>query len=636
MIQEHHLYFPNSVSVKPFWSVDNGVHWYEFTNGPFDPITAHVIDRWQYGTGNYNPSIDPNPPEGEDIFIDITPDIPLYNHNLIIKLELFGVDPDDTHGGVTINYMYLKYQLSPTSGRTVRQLLANDTYTSSISQVFIINGIIDRYINHILGDLSFSSAYPVDLNTDYVYGYLEASDINAKIPFIKFPYMDGLTAIQDIIKYGSALKFLQSLSGYHWMVDPDANLLIAPVNNHTVAGIDVSHLVSSKWVLKPYPSGSIKVKEDMVTQAFKQELPIANYVLVAGKYQFPLDDSVCESTVGWIVQTSRSVHAVYDDKVVGAVSINLKGFYTPPLPIENNFAYPLPVDLDFTKLMGENTTPSIFFWMKVGGYTEKYEFRLYWDDDDGGLVDRDNYISCPFTGMETNVWVSKDFSIPNTIYMNNFKGWSLHSLHGTKNWSDIPTLKYLGITFTSSFIAVAPTDVWIDGLVIGGVCIFGAYDSTNITANGCRIITIKNSFANTQHLTLLNNTDPLALEVVYELQRHRKLRMTGEIKIPLDPIYKSGQQVYVYAEYDPLTTTYKISKWFRINKAIHDFDAIGAYTTLSLTDDLECSIPVDTNDAYTVTMRAFNPDFQSRTHGSLKSAGDFDLGLVPITKDYPS
>ena len=55
---------------------------------------------------------------------------------------------------------------------------------------------------------------------------------------------------------------------------------------------------------------------------------------------------------------------------------------------------------------------------------------------------------------------------------------------------------------------------------------------------------------------------------------------------------------------------------------------------LSLTDDLTSSLSVDTRDVYTVVMRANNPDFQSRTLGSLKSFNDFDLGLPILAKDY--
>ena len=80
---------------------------------------------------------------------------------------------------------------------------------------------------------------------------------------------------------------------------------------------------------------------------------------------------------------------------------------------------------------------------------------------------------------------------------------------------------------------------------------------------------------------------------------------------------------------------YRIDKDFRITEAKHTFTREGAITTLSLIDDLYNSIPINTVDPYSIVMRAINPDYQTRTYGSLKiSGGDFDANMKPITKDY--
>jgi len=57
-------------------------------------------------------------------------------------------------------------------------------------------------------------------------------------------------------------------------------------------------------------------------------------------------------------------------------------------------------------------------------------------------------------------------------------------------------------------------------------------------------------------------------------------------------------------------------------------------TSLQVTDDLFSSFPVNTLDSYTTIVRATNPDFQTHTNGSLKSTGDFALGLTPIISPY--
>ena len=79
---------------------------------------------------------------------------------------------------------------------------------------------------------------------------------------------------------------------------------------------------------------------------------------------------------------------------------------------------------------------------------------------------------------------------------------------------------------------------------------------------------------------------------------------------------------------------YSINRWFRITKASHSFSSMQAITILTLTTDLSSSLVVDTSGVYEATMRAFNPDFQSKTYGSLKSGSDFDLGLPIIATDY--
>jgi hypothetical protein len=82
---------------------------------------------------------------------------------------------------------------------------------------------------------------------------------------------------------------------------------------------------------------------------------------------------------------------------------------------------------------------------------------------------------------------------------------------------------------------------------------------------------------------------------------------------------------------------YAINRDFRITEVIHSFATGGAFTRLALIDDLVNSIPLDTQDPYTQIIRATNPDYQTRTYGSLKvGGGDFSIWSIVILKDYPS
>jgi hypothetical protein len=79
---------------------------------------------------------------------------------------------------------------------------------------------------------------------------------------------------------------------------------------------------------------------------------------------------------------------------------------------------------------------------------------------------------------------------------------------------------------------------------------------------------------------------------------------------------------------------YQYNQWFRITKVTHTLSIQGAFTQLTITDDLVSSLPIDTTNVYTVRMRETSPDFQSKDFGSLKSKDDFELGLPILAKDY--
>ena len=546
-------------------------------------------------------------------------------------------------------------------------------------------GLIPNFVNNRLNTVS-SSGYPTPINTDYVvmdsynasmtngYGETNADFAESLIPYVKFPYEDCLSALQDIIKYESALQFLQNSVGYHWINDPDGNLLVAPVNNHHVWGASSSYYVDSKWVLKPYATPFI-VKQSMITQQFKQEPPIFNDVLVAGKFRCPLNDDICrgKNQGSWIEFTT--LNGLID--VSAAPSMSFSSYYDAETPqpsiyfqphlstsgMISHWIYPLTPSqtsiIDFTKLMGKHTVPSVNFWFRWGGNTSAYELRLYVDDGTGNP-----YLPSFFTAPISNNasqdgwgYVSIDF--PNVVYKRDYGSWKLKTdlsnifttAPVTLEWSDMAKIRYISIACVGYSIEVGTPYVMMYGLSFNGTVIREAYDSLSILgdgtaahpAYGCRQTTIKDSFAQTDSLSSADTTSPLTLESIYDLQRYRKIRTTGEIAIKLDPAWMAGQQIWIQTEYNPnytnpsTSTHYKIDKWFRITKVTHLFGGkTGALTKLSLTDDLTSSLTVDTSNVYTTLMRKVNPDFQSRTFGSLKSNADFDLGLPILSLDCTS
>ena len=767
--------YPSTVTITPYYSIDDGVTWNAFTNGSFavsqqvefNSNTVIGIDigegtYWNnYSGGSYGPTtiaagtggttggtfgpyIPPiwatyqpliylfTPPQGQDIPLNILPDLPAWNSNFKVKLCITGATPSAV-GGVSIAMMYLYVNFSLSSGFTVRQLISGEN---------IGFGLVPNFVNQTMPDSvnlgGLPSGYSPALNTDYVVKD-DPTNVSNLISYIMFPYEDCLTAMQDIIKYGSALQFLQNKSGYHWIVNPLGNLLLAPCssvglpspNNHHVTGLDGSHYVDAvpntiPWVSQPYSTPQV-VKQNMIVESFKVEPPVYNYVLVAGSFQFPLNDDFFRNNdiSMWLNTNTASYPPQYTSADGTSSGIYGSGSYgtefgtlkfdaytdmqTPFstilfLPANDstivylrpfNSVSPFTGAIDFTKLMGKKTVPSIEFWLRTGGGTGGYKLKLYVANGNGSPK-LDSWFENSFGGSSggQDNWGYVNVQLPNSKYQRDYNGWQIKAssvVYGIEHsplsldWSDLAHIAYFGIEVTSTVYfggLFGQPYFQMYGFAILGTLIRAMYDSSSITTYGCRMTTVKDTFAQTDTMAANDLTSPLSLEGIYDLQRYRKVRTTGEISIPFDPIWQAGQQVWVQAEdvipigstvfsgtsipttstvgaignyyvdtttwevylctnvvgstytwTDQSTVRYKINQWFRITNVTQTFNSTAALTSLTLTNDLSSSLTVDTTGVYSVTQRAINPDFQSKTLGSLKSKDDFDLGLVPIAFD---
>lgn len=793
----------SGVTITPYWRTASNPSWTAFhgtevispnpnstsffaSNILTPPLVswAFNIPYWGPYTGSYafltgyNPVTDyaEGPPTGADLAIDMTVDFPYWDSTLEIKLVVTGYSGNKA-GGVSIAEMYLLYNFNKYQGKTVRELLAGEQGTVGLIPTFVNNVMsIKKYVG-------VSTEFPTGfqsitlpsgwspIGTDYIVmdsyteamlnGYNQSGVTNYTdflIPYLKLPYEDCMTALQDIIKYESALRFLDGLSGYHWIIDTNGNLLIAPCSNAGVASSTNHHVwgkistdwidsnmsgTTIPWVSQPYPTTPIVVKQNMIIQDFKEEPPIANFVLVAGKFQYPLHDDICRGLGGpndtvngdyWQLYGYTTVDLV--DNELEAASYffsnikvyqlaNDEGWQEPCLELHGPspysvftlttgingltliYTYPLqdlngnPIDL--TQLMGYNTVPSVSFWFKYGNYTESYQLRFYIENPDiSGEPQLNTYFVCTFTPTNTqDQWGFVEIPLPNVVNYKDFNNWQIRSEACTTvfnfmegepaniSWTDFNKIKYFAISYEVQANVSISAECYcrIAGLSINGVVIRGAYDSGSIASYGCRVLTVKDTYAQTDTLTYDDNA-PLNLEAIYDLQRYRRVYLTGTITIPFDPIWLAGQQAWILAEDviplvgssqlvqshsgNPTTSTvgglgtyyvntsnyevficthisgsvytwtdqdyprYRINQWFRVTKVMHSYDRSRAITTLTLTNDLSSSLPVDTNNVYSVTMRLMNVDFQSRVMGSLKSDSDFDLGLPCIATDYTS
>ena len=513
------------------------------------------------------------------------------------------------------------YQSERPSMDTLREILTKFEYGG------IIPFWVEKYHNKD-GGLT-NSGYSI--NTDYI------CNDTYSMPYFYFPYQDAFSALLEILKINNALRFLDELYGLHFIVDVDGNMLIAPIGDHNCTGINDSCNVKDKWITKPLNDTPIVVREDMIISQFKKAILEANYILVSGKFVRPIDEAWTEGNASnWGAERfsgtnwyQRDPTGISDDstyKMVGSYSLKMHRWLIEGAAGNITYHYyPKDTDLniDLTKLSSKRSIPIIAFWYREGEQVDSPKLVLYAPDHNHRFE-----LDLNKVGIEVNNW--KYINIELTA--NAQEGlWTEFTNDDTSpDWSNIKK-----IAFAHKIHSVLDADVWVDGLQFIGSAIRGAYDSTLINQYGCRMLTIKNSLAMTDSLSDNDTTSPLALNALFELMRNRVMPITGQIRITLNRNLVAGQLVYIKASMLE-NGTYNIDKWMRITEVEHRIDKTGAYTILTLTDDMWNSIPINTSDPYSIVVRATNPDFQSKTYASVRTGEDFDISLTPITKDYPS
>jgi hypothetical protein len=143
---------------------------------------------------------------------------------------------------------------------------------------------------------------------------------------------------------------------------------------------------------------------------------------------------------------------------------------------------------------------------------------------------------------------------------------------------------------------------------------------------------IKETLAKTDTLDPADMDNPLAQLCLYELSRQRVDIVTGSILIPISPTLMAGQIVSLITDFNPAVTDY------RITQVRHSYSVAGAFTELSLTDDVFNSISMANQaDIYGQILRAVDPsNYVNKTWASLFATPEVDIDLKPIGADFPA
>jgi hypothetical protein len=480
----------------------------------------------------------------------------------------------------------------------------------------IVADIKDNYIEKILGrdDLPAST---YSFNMDYVW------DCLSEFRYITFNYEPCLNALNDLITLLSAMG-----QSCHWIILPDGRLCVAKVANHVVEG-KAGHWVEECWKTLGRAT-PIAVKKSMITTQFSQKEIEANYVIITGLFEKPLNEIWTEGNAeGW---------ATFDKYAHVVDNVNHKrGNFSTKLVIDGKwgfdwFRWNEALNLDFTKIWTKKNIPIIKFWFYASASTLQHKLIFY--------KDWTHYYEYTLPSFETAKWTEFEVSLDN-------EDWKVVGTPAL-TWSDI---QYIGFSFYRDINIGIDTYSLVDALRIEGIVTRAAYCSTDIKpvsesgrGHGCKMMLITDSLAQCDSLNEADVSSPLALFAYAELKRGMSSPLIGEIKIPMDAQLIVGQLVYIkmtprnanFPHDCPEFNGREVEDYLTMRILEHkiSYSILGPFSYLTLSSDLTNSIALSPNDMYSAILKASNPDFQDRDRSSMKG-GSIDIEQTVLAKDYP-
>jgi hypothetical protein len=287
--------------------------------------------------------------------------------------------------------------------------------------------------------------------------------------------------------------------------------------------------------------------------------------------------------------------------------------------------------IDITKIGTKKTIPTISFYAyRHGGISPSLSCKIFGIGCEnetflqlysGNSMEDNEKWSKNITGdLKEDEWVR--ITLPIGPYYNITEG-------SNEKWNEFNTPVWTNIIKIA--FRVSSGYILIDDLRIEGIVTRAAYHSGSIAAIGCKTKLITDSLAKCDTLLADDVSSPLAMFAYAELKRSMTTPLTGTIQIPLDPTLLAGQKLHIHAS--KTVSNFKIDGDMRILELKHCYTILGAFTYVTLTDDLINSYPIGPSDLYTAILKAVNPDFQNRDLGSLK-AGAIDIEQTVLAHNY--
>lgn len=463
-------------------------------------------------------------------------------------------------------------------------------------------------------------------NTGYSMGLTYAGGTTPTITFLESAYktnFDILNLTMELITAAQA-----GSAGHHWFVEPDGDLNIEQIGNHT-GGAWPTYWNGSQ------AASTIEVTKDMILYDFRKNIEeYANKIVLCTQLRKPGYDYYTEDKDIWGTTTCDLTEDT-TNKVVGNCSILAEPanavdpmqFWYPAIQGTPDEVDPN-TNWDFTKIGSEKSIPTINFYGRKDGTLGSFStIRLFTTDPATNyfeILPFDDYITASGEFFHLNFPIGPYYAYSEEI--RRFR-WGEQ---GSPDWANID-----GIWF--SFPSQSGTNkFWIDDLHFSGKIIREAYDSTAISSSiheHQRVI--RNDTAIDDSMKAADDSGMAAQLCYAELLRRKQTPTVGIIQIPIAVDILPGQLLHIHA-CKKSASSFRVDKDMRVVELQHIVapKPVGFKTILNLTDDV--------NNAH-----AFGaPTLENILHEyvgalghaearNLKGSG-IDILVPRLSKDYPS
>jgi len=485
------------------------------------------------------------------------------------------------------------------------------------------NGIVDKWVEKLLGTAT---------DTGFTYT-TEVENIAGTIQYLYFPYKPCSKCLDDLVDIVQAIK--GASAGPHWLVTPDAKLIVTTVANPHAGAIAAGW---TKYYGGSQANATLVQGTDFTRVKFQKLSKEANYILYHGRLRKPGNgDFWTESNAAnWDTSVINAAWqcTMSDDAGVKVVGANSLEAYCDNAGAQFDFCYPSSKDaaMDLTKIGGEHNIPTVSFYAQadsnvdrssglpfifLGKYTEPGGVPLLegWQYEFGSFMPTDDK------------WYT--FNLPIGPHWSSagkeFDGWQIRN---NDQWGNVDIVHFKAISKTG-----VRGKLYIDGLTINGWVLRGARQAAAYSsADPARIKVITDDVGKDDSLVASDDSGTIARLAAAELLRCKTLPTVGFVVTPIIKDLWPGMLLHLHAKPDS-GGTFQVDSDFRVVKLVHTFGVEGYFTQSFVTSDVVNSRARAGFDDYNRMMATVRPEFQDRQASSMK-ARDIDITQAILEKSY--